>query len=120
MAFQPATATAAANPFRGLLWYEEEDRGALFGRDADFDMMRDRIYSGRTTLLFAASGVGKTSFLRAKLLPGLEDEFVACYHRAWASGEPRQAVMESLAAGLSLTELARLAPGIEGEFLEQY
>jgi len=57
------------NPFLGLKPYELEDRKKLYGRDKDLILMKDRIFSARTTLLFAGSGVGKTSFLNAKIRP---------------------------------------------------
>src|ERR1039457_4648574 len=97
-----AASQAAANPFQGLR--PIRDPNALFGRDLDFTVLRERIYSGRTTLFFAASGAGKTSLLKAKLLPGLESEFTICMHNAWADLEPRQAVMKSIAQALGKSE----------------
>ena len=43
----------AVNPFRGLDPLAEGD--AIYGRDRDFLLMRERLYSCNTTLLFAAS-----------------------------------------------------------------
>jgi WD40 repeat protein len=94
---------ASENPFKGLKSYEPSDRDAIFGRDMDFTLMRERLYSGRTTLLFAASGVGKSSFLKARLLPSVGTEFVTCYHHRWADEEPRTAVLRSIAASLDKT-----------------
>lgn len=84
------------NPFKGLRPYLPTDADVLFGRDADFTLMRERLRAGRTTLLFAASGVGKTSFLRARFLPHITDEFKVCYHRAWADQPPLAAVCQAL------------------------
>jgi WD40 repeat protein len=103
-----AVPAAAPNPFQGLR--PIEDPNALFGRDLDFTVLRERIYSGRTTLFFAASGAGKTSLLKAKLLPGLESEFTICMHNAWADLEPRKAVMNSMAKGLGKSAYDAAAP----------
>src|ERR1035438_8643924 len=96
-----AASQAAANPFQGLR--PIRDPNALFGRDLDFTVLRERIYSCRTTLFFVASGAGKTSLLAAKLLPGLAGEFTICMHNAWADLDPRQAVMKSIAETLGKT-----------------
>ena len=66
-------AAADPNPFRGLVPYEERD--TLFARDADVDLIQSRMWSSRTTVLFAGSGVRKTSFLNAKLMPTLKNVF---------------------------------------------
>lgn len=74
-----------SNPFKGLRPFSEED--TLFGRDADLTLMRARVFSGRTTLLFASQGVGKTSFLRAKLLPDLARYLDIVSFSEWATRE---------------------------------
>jgi hypothetical protein len=60
------------NPFRGLTPFEEKDRHELFERDVDVEAIVGHLWSSRVCLLFAGSGVGKTSFLRAKLVPHLK------------------------------------------------
>lgn len=103
MASEPARAPATApNPFAGLR--PITDPNALFGRDADFTVVRERIYSGRTTLLFAPSGAGKTSFLLAKLMPELNGEFSICLHKDWADQDPRRAVIKSIGGALEIPE----------------
>src|SRR6266702_1131039 len=59
------------NPFRGLASYVEGE--SLFEREADVDLVKSRLWSSRYTVLFAGSGVGKTSFLRAKLITSLKE-----------------------------------------------
>jgi WD40 repeat protein len=107
-------AAVIANPFRGLRPYEQDDRNALFGRDMDLTIMRERLVSSRTTLLFAASGVGKTSFIRAKLLPSFDSQLVWCYHRDWADLDPRRAIIENLSRTLGQT-----APDFDKSLHEQ-
>lgn len=87
-----------SNPFKGLQSYSRADSERLFGRDRDLILMKDRIFSARTTLLFAGSGVGKTSFLNAKIIPELEDQYCTFYHNRWADpSEPLDAVKNTLA-----------------------
>src|SRR5262245_57606519 len=81
---------AAQNPFKGLDPFGPGDQ--LFGRDPDLLLMKDRIFRGPTTLLFAASGVGKTSFFRARFIPEVaqryREQFVVHYHSEWAGKDP--------------------------------
>ncbi|HET6980091.1 MAG TPA: WD40 repeat domain-containing protein [Pyrinomonadaceae bacterium] len=86
------------NPFLGLKPYEPKDRQRLYGRDKDLFLMKDRIFSCRTTLLFAASGVGKTSFINAKIIPDLEGQYSIIYHNQWSIGDPLGALEKSIAA----------------------
>jgi WD40 repeat protein len=67
-----------AEPFPGLSAFSEEDAGIFFGRDADIlrglDKLRVLRRNGRPRLLViqAASGAGKSSYLRAGLWPRLD------------------------------------------------
>lgn len=92
-----STQTHKENPFLGLKPYEQEDRKKLYGRDRDLLLMKDRIFSGRTTLLFAGSGVGKTSFINAKIIPDLKRQYDIIYHNKWSIGDPLTALATSLA-----------------------
>ena len=64
-------------PYRGLKALEEEDAGIFFGREAPTLAMLDRLRGLRETApprmlaILGASGAGKSSFLRAGLLPRL-------------------------------------------------
>src|ERR1700741_2323319 len=86
------------NPFLGLKPYETNDRQRLYGRDKDLFLMKDRIFSCRTTLLFAASGVGKTSFINAKIIPDLEGQYCIVYHKQWSVGDPLNELEKSIIA----------------------
>ena len=67
-----------ADPFPGLSAFTENDAGIFFGRDADtvrgLDRLRILRRNGRPRLLViqAASGAGKSSYLRAGLWPRLD------------------------------------------------
>jgi formylglycine-generating enzyme required for sulfatase activity len=64
-------------PYRGLRPLEAEDAGIFFGRDAPIVEALDRLRglrkgaSPRLLVILGASGAGKSSFLRAGLLPRL-------------------------------------------------
>jgi WD40 repeat protein len=92
--------TVFANPFLALAPFKSENHDILFGRDGDLTLMVDRLVSRRATLLFAGSGVGKTSFLDAKLAPELKGRYFICSHSRWAADEPLRAVAASLANAL--------------------
>jgi HEAT repeat protein len=73
----PANDTGTAKddgkcPYKGLRPYEESDKDNFFGRDGETRILTDKLLSRKLTLLFAASGIGKSSLLQAALLPALE------------------------------------------------
>lgn len=65
------------SPYRGLKPLEAEDAGVFFGRDGPIvvglDLMRDLRDAGspQVLVILGASGSGKSSFMRAGLLPRL-------------------------------------------------
>jgi hypothetical protein len=94
----------AGNPFRGLAQYQRND--ALFARDKDTELIQSRLWSSRVTIMFAGSGVGKSSFLNAKLIPSLEQifrpEHVAVPDaNSWARVDPRKALADAKAQVLA-------------------
>jgi WD40 repeat protein len=95
--------TLRENPFLGLQPYGEKDQ--LYGRDRDLFLMTDRIFCARTTLLFAGSGVGKTSFIKAKIIPELNPQYAAIiYHKEWAIGQPLENLLQSIAERLPVVD----------------
>jgi CHASE2 domain-containing sensor protein len=52
-------------PYVGLDYFHEEDAGLFFGRDAERKRIIGNLRASRLTLLYAESGVGKSSLLRA-------------------------------------------------------
>jgi DNA-binding SARP family transcriptional activator/tRNA A-37 threonylcarbamoyl transferase component Bud32/WD40 repeat protein len=63
------------NPYRGLQAFSEVDRAVFFGRDAVVDELAQRFgrdgVDGRFVVAIGASGSGKSSVVRAGLLPRL-------------------------------------------------
>jgi formylglycine-generating enzyme required for sulfatase activity len=77
-------------PYRALAPFTERDRGRLRGREEDVRRLARRITAGRQIVLTAPSGTGKTSLLRAGLIPYLDAEgtahvYVSCEARATAA-----------------------------------
>ena len=70
----PATPIAATPiaPFRQLAPFTEDDRGRLYGREDDLAVLTQHALYRRSVIYTAPSGTGKTSMLRAGLLPRLE------------------------------------------------
>ena len=112
-------------PYPGLRPYREDEQDKFFGRDADKHVLIDKILNNRLTLLFAASGVGKSSLLQASIIPYLKAEqgenLAVVYYLDWVS-EPihhlRQAIWlalqtEGLLAADSETEGSTLGEALE-------
>jgi WD40 repeat protein len=66
-------APATASPYVGLSFYREAEASRFFGRDADRHIIMGNLRSSRLTLLYAESGVGKSSLLRAGVAARLGD-----------------------------------------------
>jgi hypothetical protein len=88
-----------SNPFRGLVPYEQTDQ--LFARDADVQLVQSRFWASSATILFAGSGVGKSSFINAKLLPALRTRLGEGHvfaPKEWTKDDPTSRVKEQLVA----------------------
>jgi hypothetical protein len=58
-------------PYVGLQPYYEVDQDYFFGRERDSRVISSNLYAAPLTVLYGASGVGKSSVLRAGVLPRL-------------------------------------------------
>jgi WD40 repeat protein/DNA-binding winged helix-turn-helix (wHTH) protein len=80
---RPASATTAQfparapeddrNPYPGLAAFTEADAEFFFGRETEVSALWRKITSRRLLAVIGPSGVGKTSFLRAGLLPAMPE-----------------------------------------------
>lgn len=66
-----ATTTDERNPWLGLASYTEETRTYFHGREEEVAELARRVQRKLLTVLFGQSGLGKTSILRAGLVPRL-------------------------------------------------
>jgi WD domain, G-beta repeat len=73
----PASLLAPEAPYRGLIPYSEQDAPLFFGREDECEVVINNLLASRVTLLYGASGVGKTSLLRA----GVTHELLALSRR---------------------------------------
>ena len=83
------------SPYKGLVPYTEEDYEFFFGRNEEIEIIEANILASQLTLLYGASGVGKSSVLRAGVLHHLQEttaknlrdygnpEYVAVVFNSW-------------------------------------
>jgi WD40 repeat protein len=82
--------TPRTNPYVGLVPYTEADAEWFFGRERERRIIAANLRSSRLTLLYGASGVGKSSVLRAGVVPDLRAVIDA--HRAVAAPSQRDSI----------------------------
>jgi hypothetical protein len=100
------TATqAVANPFPGLRSFESRDTDLFFGREEQVDELVGWLANYRLIAVVGTSGSGKSSLVRAGLLPALEGGYLTGVGSGWrlAVMKPGYHPMESL--GQSLVEV---------------
>ncbi len=102
------------NPFPGLRPFEEEENHLFFGRDAQTAELLMRLHGNRFLAVVGASGSGKSSLVKAGLLPSLHGGFMAGAGSRWRvvqlrpGGDP----IGNLAAAL-YHQLGAVDPGHE-------
>jgi WD40 repeat protein len=74
------------SPFQGLGFYTEDDAKWFFGRETERKIILAHLRTARLTLLYAESGVGKSSLLRAGVAARLRELAV---HNIAASRSPK-------------------------------
>ncbi|MDX3733299.1 nSTAND1 domain-containing NTPase [Streptomyces caniscabiei] len=62
-----------APPYRGLSRFEPDDRELFFGRDQLAEELRELVCGHRFAVVFGPSGSGKSSLLRAGLIPRMRE-----------------------------------------------
>lgn len=70
----PGAAVDAQRPWLGLVSFSEETRGFFYGREEEVAELGRRVQRRLLTVLCGQSGLGKTSILRAGLVPRLRPE----------------------------------------------
>ena len=90
-------------PYRGLEPYTEEDRRFFFGRERDEKIIAANLFAARLTVLYGGSGVGKTSVLRAGVIPELQNapHAAVVFFNTWQLPEFEAALKTSIAAAVS-------------------
>ena len=73
------------SPYVGLDAFSEEDAAYFFGRKRDVALIVANVFASPLTVLYGASGAGKTSVLRAGVVPSLrEREIESTVLDSWA------------------------------------
>jgi len=67
----PAVATRPPTPYKGLVPFTEVDAPFFFGRDSEREFIAANLQSAPLTILYGESGTGKSSVLRAGVIPDL-------------------------------------------------
>ena len=102
-------------PYVGLVPYSEEDAHFFFGRENEREIITANLFASRLTVLYGASGVGKSSVLRAGVVYHLRQrakrnldergrpEFAVVYFNSWIDdpliglvNEVRKAVAQAM------------------------
>jgi len=73
----PAPRTIRRNPYKGLEPFDETDTADFYGRDDVVDSLLGAVASGGLVAVVGASGSGKSSVIRAGLVPALRDGAIA-------------------------------------------
>lgn len=72
LAAQPSGEDEAVSPYQGLARFEAEDRHRFFGRERLTEDLARLVHEHRFVTVFGPSGSGKSSLLRAGLVPRLQ------------------------------------------------
>ena len=74
-------------PYQGLIPYEEADAHFFFGREQETQVIIANLFASSLTLLYGASGVGKSSILRAGVTHKLSqrEDLLVVVFRTWQS-----------------------------------
>ena len=111
--------TRPDSPYVGLNFYTEEHAQLFFGRDAERKTIIANLRTSRLTLLYAESGVGKSSLLRAGVAPRLRElaerdlaergaaRYIPIVFSSW-SEDPTDALIQAIETVVRAT-----APAIE-------
>jgi hypothetical protein len=71
------------NPFPGLRPFEPHEAGLFFGREEQCDELLDRLRNRRMVAVVGGSGSGKSSLVRAGLIPALERGYLPSAGSSW-------------------------------------
>ena len=101
------------NPFPGLRPFEAEDDHVFFGREKEIDDLLRRLRLCRFLAIVGTSGSGKSSLVRAGLVPSLFSGFMVSAGSSWrvAAMRPGENPIHQLAVALDTTQVL----GTEGE-----
>lgn len=101
------------NPYLGLVSFTEETREYFFGRDEEVAELVRRVQRKLLTVLFGKSGLGKTSIVRAGLIPKLRQQGYCPVYVRIAYGRESPEPAEQIKAAI------RRATGASGQWMQE-
>lgn len=103
-----AKVTLRSSPYQGLVPFDQADAPFFFGREKESRLIAANLSASPLTLLYGASGVGKSSILRAGVLNYIRtrDDLLAVIHNSWQANP-----VESLKASI-LTNVVSEMPNV--------
>ena len=124
-ASDPAATVDARNPWLGLASFTEETRAFFFGRDEEVAELGRRVQRKLLTVLFGQSGLGKTSILRAGLVPRLRGHgYCPIYVRidySREAPEPAEQIKQAIQVyARRAGEWTQVGVAVEGESLWEF
>jgi Novel STAND NTPase 1 len=123
--------TTATNPFPGLRPYQASESDLFFGRDEQIEELLGRLRERRLVAVVGASGSGKSSLVRAGVVPALECGYLAGAGSEWRiatlrpGGDPMGELARNVGGSLGIsetearTELSRSSLGL-AELTQRY
>ena len=113
------------NPWLGLASFTEETRQYFYGREEEVAELARRVQRKLLTVLFGQSGLGKTSILRAGLVPRLRAQgYCPVYVRidyARAAPEPAEQIKQAIARTARRSgEWTQVGVAVDGESLWEF
>ncbi len=108
---------ASGNPYPGLRPFNADETHLFFGRDLQRIELLHRLRRSRFLAIVGSSGSGKSSLVRAGLLPGLHGGFMAGASSRWriVDMRPGTDAIGNLARALDAPDALRDSPPAEGE-----
>ncbi|HLY52333.1 MAG TPA: hypothetical protein VKQ31_04915, partial [Steroidobacteraceae bacterium] len=121
----PGAMVDARNPWLGLASFTEETRRYFFGREEEVAELARRVQRKLLTVLIGQSGLGKTSILRAGLVPRLRAQgYCPIYVRidySRQAPEPADQIKAAIRANARLSgEWTQAGVAVEGESLWEF
>src|SRR6202051_1936394 len=113
------------NPWLGLASFTEETRAYFFGREDEVAELSRRVQRKLLTVLFGQSGLGKTSILRAGLVPRLRGQgYCPVYVRidyGKDSPEPAEQIKQAISRTAQRSgQWTQAGVAVEGESLWEF
>jgi tetratricopeptide (TPR) repeat protein len=124
-ALAEAPSVDARNPWLGLASFTEETREFFYGREEEVAELARRVQRKLLTVLFGQSGLGKTSILRAGLVPKLRGQgYCPVYVRidyAKEAPEPADQIKQAIARTARRSgEWTQAGVAVQGETLWEF